>query len=125
MDISYRKLFQTITVSAAQIAERVMDLDTANNDNHSAAVAEKMRDDYTQLMDKIESNETLNKNDYAKLLVAVMIIAGQLDVKIKADQKTLAGYKADLIPKLDKIIKSENEEEIQQLANELFKPSDI
>lgn len=125
MDKTYRKLFHAIAAGAEQIAERVRTLDLDNKDDKGASVALSMRDDYAKLADKLDGDDEiiLMKNDYAKLLVGATIMVNQLEAKIAAETKHVQGYKADIIPKLDQIIKAD-ESEIESLAAELFKPSD-
>ena len=79
-----------------------------------------MRDDYLNLHDKLVNGEELNKADFARLLVGAIIITNQLDARIKNEQKALDGYKLDVIPKLDRINNTEEEEEVASLAEELF-----
>ena len=61
----------------------------------------------------------IDKADYARLLVGAIIFANQLDTRIKSEQKTLQGYKIDIIPKLDQI-NNADASETAELAESLF-----
>jgi len=121
MDKKYTHLFALIAHSTANIAEQVMDLHKENNDDdrqYNAAVT--MRDDFLNLYEKLNSEESLTKVDYARLLVGSIIVANQIDSRIKTDKTALRGYKTDIIPKLDQINQADDEESALRLAEELF-----
>ena len=124
MDKRYKDLFTLITQSVANLAEQVMNLHNKNNEEKEATVAQTMRDDYLDLHDKLEDeNQSLNKADYARLLVGTIIVTTQLENKIKNEQNALQGYKIDIIPKLDQINNTTDDATAVELAENLFKIS--
>ena len=125
MDNRYVKLFTQIAQSIEVIAEQAMEMNHANNDQKGEETAEKMREMYTELHDrmKIENfdSKTLSKADYARILVGATIAAQGIENRIKTEQKALEGYKIDTIPKLSRIMdEAKNDEEARKLAEELF-----
>lgn len=119
MDKKYVELFSLIAQTTANIAEQVMDFHKDNREEKEYLTAQTMRDDYQNLHDKIESDAELAKADYARLLVGAIIVANQIDARVKAEQKALRGYKIDIIPKLDQLNQA-NEADIAALAEKLF-----
>ena len=99
MDNRYVKLFTQIAQSIEVIAEQAMEMNHANNDQKGEETAEKMREMYTELHDrmKIENfdSKTLSKADYARILVGATIAAQGIENRIKTEQKALEGYKID------------------------------
>lgn len=122
MDIKYITLFGELAKSSEIIAEQVMELDRAQNDEKGEATAKIMRDDYSQLYDKLSNGDSaLTKNEFAKLLVAAFIIVNNLDDKIKKYQQTVDTYKTQIIPKLQRLIdEPQTDEEVIKLADEIF-----
>lgn len=119
MNKKYVELFSLITRSTANLAEQVMD----NHENHEEKEyqnAQIMRNDYQALYDKLNSNESLNKADFARILVGAILIVNQLETRIKTEEKALRGYKLDVIPKLDQINNAETAEEVETLISTLF-----
>ena len=120
MDKRYRELFTLISQSVSNLAEQVMSDHQDKGEDKQQETAQIMRDDYSNLHDKLVNEEELNKADFARLLVGAIIVTNQLDARIKNEQKALDGYKVDVIPKLDRINNTE-EEKVASLAEELFK----
>jgi len=120
MDKRYRDLFTLIAQTIANTAEQVMDLHKSNNEEKEYQTAEIMRNDYLDLRDKLKTEDSLVKADYARLLVGAVIVTNQLDNKIKNEQKALQAYKIDILPKLDQINNETDMEKALVLANELF-----
>lgn len=122
MDKKYIELFSLISRNIEMIAERVMDGHKEDGDEKGYETAQRMRDDYIQLSDKINEQdpEALTKADYARLLVGSIIVANQLTTRIENEKKALQGYKIDVIPKLDQINNTDTEEEAVALALKLF-----
>lgn len=120
MDKKYVELFSLIAQTTANVAEQVMDFHKDNHEEREYLTAQTMRDDYQNLHDKIESDAELARADYARLLVGAIIVANQIDARIKAEQKALRGYKIDIIPKLDQLNQA-NEADVAALAEKLFK----
>lgn len=118
MNKQYKDLFTLIARTIANLAEQVMNNHIQNNEEKEQKIAETMRDDYLDLIDKIDS-ESLVKADFARLLVGTVIIVNQLENKIKTEQTALQEYKVNIIPKLDQI-NNATEEETTKLAEQLF-----
>lgn len=126
MDKNYRKLFAHLALSTAQIAEQAMELNHKNNDIEAEKNAEKMRDTFTNLYQRLADKSvnifSLGRDDYAFLLVGATIVAAQIEKKIEQEKLGLQGYKIDIIPKLERIMnETKTKEEANKLSLELFK----
>jgi hypothetical protein len=97
-----------------------MEYDRAKDDQKGLETATIMRDDFQDLVSKIDDGYILNKGDAAKLLVGAMIMANQLQDKIDSLKKALTGYQTDVIPKLQLVVDAPSEEDAHQLAEEKF-----
>ena len=128
MHQKYAELFTELVHSAELIAEQVMDYDKKKNDEKGMKTAQIMRDDYAKFYDKIRAKDfdfnTLKKADYAKILVATFIIANNMQDQITNMQNVLNGYQQDIIPKLKKVMKVEEEDKMAEVANEVFQITD-
>ena len=122
MDNKYITLFKDLAQATASTAEVVMEYDHQKNDEQGLETATIMRDDYQNLMERIETTKdyTLNKADVAKLLVAAMIQVNQIQDRIHNLKNAMAGYQSDIIPKLQELIDIEDDETISKIANEKF-----
>lgn len=119
MDSRYLELFTLIAQQVANLAEQVMNDHQDKGETKEQETAQTMRDDYLNLHDKLTTNQELNKADYARILVGAIIVANQLDARIKNEQKALDGYKLDIIPKLDQINNTDYDD-VPALAAKLF-----
>lgn len=123
MHKKYIELFKELAHATEIAAEQVMEYDKSKNDDKGYETAKTMRDDYAALYDKIK-NETfdgvLTKAEYAKILVGCYVTVGNLQDRIQALQKAIAGYQTDLVPKLDAVIAAESDEQAQAIAEEQF-----
>jgi hypothetical protein len=123
MDKKYIELFKELARATAVAAEQVMDYDKEKKDDKGFDTAKMMRDDFEALHEKISAetfNGELTKAEYAKMLVGCYVIVGNLQERIVALQKAVAGYQTDIVPKLSKIIEADTEEAAQTLAKELL-----
>lgn len=123
MHSKYLDLFKELTRATAVAAEQVMDYNQAKNDEKGFDTAKTMRDDFEALNEKLNDKSfdgTLTKAEYAKLLVGCYVIVGNLQDRIEALRKAIAGYQSDLVPKLSKIIEAEDDESAQKMADEQF-----
>jgi hypothetical protein len=123
MDKKYIELFKELARATAVAAEQVMDYDKEKKDDKGFDTAKMMRDDFEALHEKISAetfNGELTKAEYAKMLVGCYVIVGNLQDRIVALQKAVAGYQTDIVPKLSKIIEADTEEAAQTLAKELL-----
>ena len=121
MTDKYKELFTELAHTSELLAEHVMEYDHEKNDDQGEQTAQKMRDDFRTLGDKLKAGEALDRADYARLLVGAYTAVNSIDARIKMYQAAVSGYKVDLIPKLCRILnETKSEEEVNNLANELF-----
>jgi hypothetical protein len=121
MTDKYKELFTELAHTSELLAEHVMEYDHGKNDDKGEQTAQKMRDDFRTLGDKLKAGETLERADYARLLVGAYTAMNSIEARIKMYQAAVSGYKVDLIPKLSRILnETKTEEEVNSLANELF-----
>lgn len=111
----YITLFKEVSNMASILAEQVMDYNKEHNDDTGYKTASLMHNDYIELYNKLSDSNceplSLTKNEYIKLLAATMIVVSNIEERIKAQQKTVEGYKTILIPKLDALISNNKEKE--------------
>ena len=125
MDKRYLQLFKEMSKTIVILAEQVMDYNHKKNDDKGEQHAQTLRDSYQKLYDKLNTADfkldSLERPDFARLLVGSMIVAQNIEDRIKQQQKAIDGYRIDLIPKLDRILNESNTtEEAIKLANEIF-----
>lgn len=122
MDKKYITLFKDLAQATASSAETVMDYDREKNDQKGLETAQIMRDDFQDLVNRIDTTEyIITKSDAAKLLIGAMIITNQLQDRINGLKKAMTGYQTDVIPKLQEIVNNANtDEEANELANKKF-----
>ena len=122
MNEKYLELFKDIVRTTAVLAERVMDYDKDKNDEKGFQTAQRMRDDYLELNEKLrQDNYKLERADFARLLVGAIVITQNMETDLKTREKAIQGYKIDVIPKLERVVnESEETEEAQKLAEEVF-----
>lgn len=125
MDKKYTELFIELAKATAVAAEQVMDYDKTKNNEEGFKTAQTMRDDYNVLFGKLKDNVELDKADFAKLLVGALVTVNQIQDRITALQKGLAGYQTDLIPKLNKVIEAESDEDAREIANKEFNIKEV
>ena len=116
MNEKYKTLFALIAQNMENIAERAMEDDKAKNDMQAYKTAKEMRSKYARLHDLLTSKTveyTLVKNDIIDLYIGANIIAQQIEARVKREQTALQAYRLDLIPKLEKAMK--NEDEIEKI----------
>ena len=119
MDKQYKILFSELAKTTSILAEQVMDYDHEQGDEKGEKTATVMRDDFMALHDKIEAEQTLEKNDYAKLLVGSYIVANNLRDKIRTLKESVVSYDEVLIPRLKEIVDSETDD-VTELAEKIF-----
>jgi hypothetical protein len=123
MHKKYVELFKELSHATEVAAEQVMEYDKGKNDEKGYATAETLRNDFSALYDKIKDpafDGKLSKADYARLLVGTYIIVGNLQDRISALQKAIAGYQTDIVPKLSKVVDATDDDAAQALAEEIF-----
>lgn len=121
MDKKYIDLFKELAQATAASAEVVMDYDREKGDEGGLQTATIMRDDFQDLVGRIDVTEyVISKADAAKFLVGSMIQVNQLQDRINNLKIAMTGYQTDVIPKLQKIMDAENDEAAQKIADEEF-----
>lgn len=123
MDAKYVKLFTEIARTISILSENVMDYNKEHNDEHGYEASETMRNEYTNLWHKLEDNPniTLTRAEYAKIYIGSLIIVEQIESKIEKDKIALAGYKSDMVPKLEQIMnQTKNDSEAEKLSEKIF-----
>mgnify|MGYP006967126538 FL=1 len=116
MNEKYKTLFALIAQNMENIAERAMEDDKAKNDMQAYKTAKEMRSKYARLHDLLTSKTVVYtpvKNDIIDLYIGANIIAQQIEARVKREQTALQAYRLDLIPKLEKAMK--NEDEIEKI----------
>lgn len=129
MNQKYIELFREIAHNTEIMAERVMEYDKQKDDKEGLKTAETMRNDFSNLYDKIRADnfkpETLTRAEWAKILVGSMIVTNNIEQQLENQRKALQGYKMDLIPKLNRIMEeTKTDEEATKLAENLFEISE-
>lgn len=128
MDKTYITLLSELARATELTTEQAMELNKKNNDLKGYGTTKTMRDNYSELYDRMRAKDfdstTLTKNDYCQLTIGAIIMAEHLEKKIAAEQRVLRGYKEDIIPKLDQIINCKTDEEVVKLAEEIFQLKD-
>ena len=122
MDKKYIDLFKEVARATEVLAERVKEVDTAQDDTEAA---EKLRTDFGALYDKLRAPDfddtTITRAEFARLLVGATIVTGNLETQIKNLQSAVDGYKNRIMPMLQKVFnESEDDAGAQKLAQELF-----
>lgn len=124
MDKTYINLFKELSKATAVAAEQVMEYDHDKGDTKAEETAKIMREDYLNLLSKIDNKEfdgTLTKNEYAKLLAGAYIVVNNLRDRMAGMKKAITGYETDLMPKLQAIVeKAKTDEEANEMANKNF-----
>ena len=122
MDKRYVTLFKELAQATAASAETVMDYDREKGDESGLKTATIMRDDFQDLVSRIDVTEyVLSKSDAAKLLIAATVMANQLQGRINNMKNALAGYQTDVLPKLQDIIdNAKDDDEAKSMAEEKF-----
>ena len=116
MNEKYKTLFALIAQNMESIAERAMEDDKAKNDMQAYKTAKEMRSKYARLHDLLTSKTidyTPVKNDIIDLYIGANLITQQIEARVRREQTAIQGYRLDLIPKLEKAMK--NEDEIERI----------
>ena len=121
MDKKYVDLFKELTRATAVAAEQVMEYDNQKGDQEAFNTAQIMRDDFEALYNRLADDYVLTKADATKLLVGIMVQLSQAQDRIATLRKAVAGYQTDLIPKLQEIVDTaEDDDAAAKMANEKF-----
>lgn len=125
MHQKYIDLFKEIAHATEVLAGQVVNFNHEKQDEKGEQTAKTMQNDYQQLYNKITSEqfdpETLNRTDYARLLVGTLIVINNIENRILNEQKAVKGYKDNIVAKLEQIVNEcSTDEAAQQRARELF-----
>lgn len=120
--MDYFKLFKEILFNCEVLTERVMDYDKEHDKNDEYETANKMRNDFANLHDRMEEPGYVpTKNDYIVILAATYITAQNLEDHANTLTKVAQSYRMEVIPRLSRILnEAANDEEAQKLATEIF-----
>ena len=128
MHKKYIELFKELAHATEVASEQVMEYNKTKNDEHGYKTAETLRNDFAELYDRMKAEDfdgsTLTKADYARLLVGSYVVVGNLQDRVQALQKAIAGYQSDLVPKLSKVIEADTDEAARASAEEQFQISE-
>ena len=116
MNEKYKTLFALIAQTMETTAERAMEDDKAKNNLQAYKTAKEMRSKYARLHDLLTSKTVEYipvKNDIIDLYIGANLVAQQIETRVRREQTALQGYRLDLIPKLEKAMK--NEDEIEKI----------
>lgn len=123
MDKNYIELFKEIARATELAAERVMQYDNNLKDNEGYKTAEVMREDYRALHERLSNDniDTIERQDYIKLLLGSMIVTQNLEDMVTKQQTTIKAYRNFITPKLQRIMdETKTNEEANALAQKLF-----
>lgn len=125
MDKRYVTLFKDLAQATANSAEQVMEYDREKGDDKGLETATTMRDDFQNLVNIIKEagdDYAPTQPEAARLLVGAMIMANQLQDKVKTLNQAINGYKTDVVPKLQRIVDEAgtDDELARKIANEVF-----
>ena len=120
----YMELFQTICQRLELKAERAMEANKSNGKLEEYKNAKQMREDFGAVYDKITSNTTLTKDDYATITKGTVVIINLLEKEIKDTTMVVDCYKNDILSKLGEILKLEENEEFSKKVEEIFTLND-
>lgn len=123
MNDKYLILLKQIAANTQLLAQQAIEIEQKQDNGKGADVANIMLQDFKNLSDKLEiTPEELNKSDYSKLLVGVLIIINHIKDLIIVQQKTIDNYNQTIVPKLQEIIDTaKTDEEVKELSQKLFK----
>lgn len=123
MNDKYLVLLKQIAANTQLLAQQAIEIEQKQDNGKGADVANIMLQDFKNLSDKLEiTPEELNKSDYSKLLVGVLIIINHIKDLIIVQQKTIDNYNQTIVPKLQEIIDTaKTDEEVKELSQKLFK----
>lgn len=128
MHKKYIELFKELAHATEVAAEQVMEYNETKGDKKGYETAETLRNDFAELYDRMKvegfDGSTLTKADYARLLVGSYVVVGNLQDRVQALQKAIAGYQSDLVPKLSKVIEANTDEAALASAEEQFQISE-
>lgn len=125
MDKRYIELFKEVAHAAEVLAEKVKDAEYDAKTPEADHAADVLYNDFSQLYDKLRAPDlddtTITRNEFAHLLVGIVIVTGNLENQIKNLQTAVKGYRETISPLLERVFnESEDDASAQKLAQELF-----
>lgn len=128
MEKGYIQLFKEIAHTLELLSESA--LEQEKKENKSTEAAEKMRTDFSEIYDKIcsdnFSSKDLTRNDLIHLLIGCYIIVKNTEDHIEQEKKAVEQYKTFIIPKLERITnETKTDSEAYTLSLELFNDLNI
>ena len=121
MNKDYLTLFKELARSSSVIAEKVMEKDRKNGEEKHEKIAEKMRDDFLDLHQRLsDTPDKLDKKDFIKLTIGATILLENLKDNRNTLDLTIKGYENDILPKLQQVVACETDEEAIKMAEERF-----
>ena len=124
MDKNYKKLFITICESMEATAENAMSQSKSKNNFQDYKTAQEMRSRYSRIHDLLTSKKIdyiPTKEDFNAISIGAVLIIKQIEKQLSERQLALKGYKEDLLPKLQEVLKCETNDEIKEKIDYIFK----
>ena len=124
MNSNYKKLFITICESMEATAENAMSQSKSKNNFQDYKTAQEMRSRYSRIHDLLTSKKIdyiPTKEDFNAISVGAVLIIKQIEKQLSERQLALKGYKEDLLPKLQEVLKCGTNDEIKGKIDDIFK----
>ena len=117
----YKDLFALVARNGAINGEKAMDVISEKNPEEDLTNTKKMTQDFSDLEDKIESDEELTLLDFIHLWVGASISRTVIAKNVDTWTAVVKAYDEDLIPKLYEVAQSSNDDtKWQELVEEYF-----
>lgn len=116
----YMELFQTICQRLEITAERAMESNKSKGQLEEYKNAKQMRDDFGAVYDKIASNKSLTKEDFATITKGTVVIINMFEKEIGEKTTVKDYYKTDILSKLGEVLGLEENEEFSKKVEEIF-----
>lgn len=127
MNSNYKKLFIAICEAMEVTAERAMEENKKQNKLKEYRDAKEMRSNFARIHDLLISKKIdyiPTKKDFTTISIGAVLVAKQIEKEVKEKQLVLDGYKQDLLPKLQEVLKCETNDEIKEKIDGIFKTND-
>ena len=127
MNSNYKKLFITICESMEATAENAMSQSKSKNNFQDYKTAQEMRSKYSRIHDLLTSKNIdyiPTKEDFNAISIGAVLIIKQIEKQLSERQLALKGYKEDLLPKLQEVLKCKTNDEIKEKIDDIFKTND-
>ena len=124
MNSNYKKLFIAICESMEATAENAMSQNKSKNNFQDYKTAQEMRSRYSRIHDLLTSKKIdyiPTKEDFNAISIGAVLIIKQIEKQLSERQLALKGYKEDLLPKLQEVLKCKTNDEIKEKIDDIFK----